>query len=211
MRFPGIWSRTKVKEQDIAKLLRHSLKCLIARAQIPNGVEDFLNTYAQTLSDVDQRQRNVQYENIHIAGANAPNIPPKQARRAQPTPAPPPPPPTPPCSSPPPPKCLCLHLLMISIMWRVPVMGVKRFIVTRPWRCLMKMWKWDRVHVVGPKLPVLFVVMAQSWTKFRELSHFVISLYYLLSWSKLDYISSRPAFVVNLPVCSTVPLLLHSY
>ena len=39
--------------------------------------------------------------------------------------------------------------------------------MTRLWRCLMKMWKLDRVHRVGIKLPVVFVVMAQSWTKCR--------------------------------------------
>ena len=69
MRFPRVLSCTKVKEQDFAKLLRHSLRCLIASARMPNGVEDFLNTYAQKCSDVDQRQHNVQYQNINIVGA----------------------------------------------------------------------------------------------------------------------------------------------
>ena len=59
---------------------------------------------------------------------------------------------------PPPPQSLRLHQLKISIMWRVPLMGLKRFMVTGRSRCLMKMWKWDRVHKVRTKLPVLFVV-----------------------------------------------------
>ena len=53
MRFPRFLSHTKVKEQDIAKLLRHSLRCLIARTRIPSGVEDFRNTYAQKSRDVE--------------------------------------------------------------------------------------------------------------------------------------------------------------
>ena len=77
MRSLGLLSRAKVKEQDFAKLLRHSLSCLIAR--IPNGVGDFLNTYAQRRSHVGQRQCNVQYRNINTIGANAPKPPPKQA------------------------------------------------------------------------------------------------------------------------------------
>ena len=53
MRLSGVLSRAQVKEQDFAKLLTHNLRCLIARTQIPNGVEDFLYTYAQKRYDVD--------------------------------------------------------------------------------------------------------------------------------------------------------------
>ena len=173
MRFPEVLSHTKIKDQDFAKLLRHSLRCLIARTQIPNGVEDFLNTYAQKRSDVDQRQCHVGYPNINTVGANAPKAPPKQARCARRAPAPPPPPRSTP------PQCLHVHLLMILIMWRVPVMGLKRLTMTRPWRCLMKMWKWDIVHRVGIKLLVLFVVKGRL--NFVQLSGFLTSLYYLLS------------------------------
>ena len=53
IRIPRVLSRTKVQEQNFARLVRHSLRCLIART-MPKGVEDFLNTYAQKRYDVDQ-------------------------------------------------------------------------------------------------------------------------------------------------------------
>ena len=65
MRFPGVLFCTKVQEQEFAKLVRHSLRYVIARTQIPNGVQDFLNAYAQKRSDMDLRHRNVRYQNIN--------------------------------------------------------------------------------------------------------------------------------------------------
>ena len=68
---------------------------------------------------------------------------------------------------PPPPQRLRLHhSLMISILWRVRVMGRKWFTMLRPLRCRKMIWKWDRVHRVRMKLLVLFVVMHQSRTTF---------------------------------------------
>ena len=45
MQFLGVFSRTRVTEQQFLSLVRHSLWCLIAKTKIPNGVEDFLNAY----------------------------------------------------------------------------------------------------------------------------------------------------------------------
>ena len=67
MQFPGVLSRTGVTEQQFLSLVRHSLRCLIARTKIPNGVDDFLNTYSQKRSNVDQRQRSAPYESISTA------------------------------------------------------------------------------------------------------------------------------------------------
>ena len=46
MHFPGVLSRTRVTEQQFLSLVPHSLRCLIAKTKIPNGVEDFLNAYS---------------------------------------------------------------------------------------------------------------------------------------------------------------------
>ena len=202
MRFPAVLSRTKVQEQDSAKLVRHSLRCLIARTQIPKGVEDFLNTYAQKPCGVDQRQHIVQYENINIARAYAQKLDPsKPAVRSvhqgsTPPPLAPPPPPQPsPCSARPPRRqCLRLHhWLMISNMWRVLVMGLKRFTVTRPLRCRMKISKWDGVHIFGIKLLVLFFVMGQSWTKFPpafRFCDFIVSFVVMVE-TGLNFVQTR--------------------
>ena len=45
-------------------------------------------------------------------------------------------------------------------------MGLKRFGATRPRICLMKMWKWDTVHKVGIKMPLVFVVWLQGELNF---------------------------------------------
>ena len=45
MQFQGVLSRTRVTEQQFLSLVPHSLRCLIAKTKIPNGVEDFLNAY----------------------------------------------------------------------------------------------------------------------------------------------------------------------
>ena len=64
--------------------------------------------------------------------------PPKQAWRAPLATSPPPLP----LLYPPPPQRLRLHhWLMISILWRVPPMSVRRFAVTRPLRCAKMIWK----------------------------------------------------------------------
>ena len=55
MQFQGVLSRTRVTEQQFLSLVRHSLRCRIAKTKIPNGVEDFLNAYSQKRSNVDQR------------------------------------------------------------------------------------------------------------------------------------------------------------
>ena len=47
MRFRGGLSHTKLQEQGFYRLVRHSLRCRIAQTHVPNGVEDFLNTYVQ--------------------------------------------------------------------------------------------------------------------------------------------------------------------
>ena len=57
MHFPGVLSHTGVTEQQFLSLVRHSLRCLIAKIKIPNGVEDFLNAYSHKRSNVHQRQR----------------------------------------------------------------------------------------------------------------------------------------------------------
>ena len=57
MQFPGVLSCTRVREQQLLSLVRHSLRCLIANTKIPNGVEDFVNALSQKRSNVDQRQR----------------------------------------------------------------------------------------------------------------------------------------------------------
>ena len=70
--FSGVLSRTRVTEQQFLSLVRHSLRCLIAKTKISNGVEDFLNAYIQKRPNVDQRQRSAQYRSINTADDNAP-------------------------------------------------------------------------------------------------------------------------------------------
>ena len=72
MHFPGVLSRTRVTEEQFLSLVRHSLRCLIAKTKIPNGVEDFLNAYIQKRSNVDHRQRSAQYQSTNTAADHAP-------------------------------------------------------------------------------------------------------------------------------------------
>ena len=65
------------------RLMKHSLTCFIAQTQMPEGVEDFINTYAKKCSNVDQRQPSVQYLYIHTLGVNASKRAAKPARRVQ--------------------------------------------------------------------------------------------------------------------------------
>ena len=113
MHFPGVLSRRRVTKQQFLSLVRHSLRCLIAKTKIPNGVQDFVNAYSQKHSNVDQRQQSAQYQSINTAGGNAPKPAAKLAARGVPVavpPAPPlprdPPPPLNPLSYTP---CLLLH------------------------------------------------------------------------------------------------------
>ena len=111
MHFPGVLSRKRVTEQQFLSLVWHSLRCLIAKTKIPNGVEDFLHAYSQRRSNVDQRQRSAHYQSINTAGGNAPKTAAKPAARAVPVVVPqaPPPPPPPPHPETPPPKPPPLH------------------------------------------------------------------------------------------------------
>ena len=67
MHFPGVLSRTRITEQQFLSVVRHSLRCPIAKTKIPNGVEDFLNAYSQKRSNVDRRQRSAHYHSINTA------------------------------------------------------------------------------------------------------------------------------------------------
>ena len=102
MQFPGVLSRTRVTEQQFLSLVRHSLRCLIAKTKIPNGVEDFLNAYSQKRYNVDQRQRSAHYQSINTAPELAAKQAAKPPARGVPVvvpsaPSPPPrPPPKPP-------------------------------------------------------------------------------------------------------------------
>ena len=102
MHFPGVLSRTRVTEPQFLSLVRHSLRCLIAKTKIPNGVEDFLNAYSQKCSNVDQRQQSAQCQSINTAGGNAPKPAAKPPARGVPVLVPPAPPPPPPPQRPPP-------------------------------------------------------------------------------------------------------------
>ena len=113
MHFPGVLSRTRVTEPQFLSLVWHSLRCLIAKTKIPNGVVDFLNAYSQKRSNFDQRQRSAQYQSINTAGGNAPKL--ADTPRARGVPVlvphtPPAPPPRPPPKNPLPcTLCLLLH------------------------------------------------------------------------------------------------------
>ena len=107
MHFPGVLSRTRVTEQQFLSIVRHSLRCLIAKTKIPNCMEDFLNAYSQRRSNVDQRQRSAHYQSINTAGGNAPKTAAKPAARAVPVVVPQAPPP--PLPRDPPPKPPALH------------------------------------------------------------------------------------------------------
>ena len=89
MQFPGVLSRTRVTEQQFLSLVRHSLRYLIAKTKIPNGVEDFVNAYNQKSSNVDQRQRSAHYQSINTAGGNAPKPAAKPPARGVPVVVPP--------------------------------------------------------------------------------------------------------------------------
>ena len=114
MQFLGVLSRTNVKKQQFLSLVRHSLRCLIAKTKIPNGVEDFVNAYSQKRSNVDQRKRSAHYQSINIARGNAPKPTAKppacmQCAVGRPLSPPPPLPPDPPQSPPPSTPCLLLY------------------------------------------------------------------------------------------------------
>ena len=73
----------------------------------------------------------------------------------------------------------------------------------------MKIWKWDRVHNVGIKLRVLFVVMGQRGTKFRPASGFCdfLVLFAVMVEAGLNLVETR--LCCEFASCSTVPSLLH--
>ena len=108
-----VLSRTRVTEPQFLSLVRHSLRCLIAKTEIPNGVEDFLNAYSQKCSNVDQRQQSAQCQSINTAGGNAPKPAAKPPARGVPVLVPPAPPPPSPETFPQNPlpytPCLLLH------------------------------------------------------------------------------------------------------
>ena len=110
MQFPGVLSRTRVTEQQFLSVVRHSLRCLIAKTKIPNGVEDFQNAYSQKRSNVDEGQRSAHYQSINTAPKPAAKPAAKPPARGVPVvvpPAPPPPPPRPPPETPRPPPHAC--------------------------------------------------------------------------------------------------------
>ena len=108
MQFPGVLSRTRVTERQFLSLVRHSLRCLIAKTKIPNGVEDFLNAYSQKRSNVDQRQRSAHYHSINTAPKLAAKPAAKPPARGVPVVVPKPPPlPDPPPKNPRPPPHAC--------------------------------------------------------------------------------------------------------
>ena len=119
MHFPGVLSRTRITDRQFLSLVRHSLRCLIAKTKMPNGVEDFLNAYNQKRSNastlqcsVDQRQRSAQYHSINTAGGNASKPAAEPAARDLTVvvpPAPPPPPRPPPKKTLPYTPCLLLY------------------------------------------------------------------------------------------------------
>ena len=91
MHFPGVFV-ARVTEQEFLSLVRHSLRCLIVKTEIPNGVEDFLNAYSEKRSNVDQRQRSAHYRSINTAVGNAPKPAAKPPARGVPVVVPPAPP-----------------------------------------------------------------------------------------------------------------------
>ena len=101
MKFWGVLSRTMVTKQQFLSLVRHGLRCLIAKTKIPNGVEDFLNAYSQKRSNVDERKRSAHYQSINTAGGNAPKPAAKPQAHGVPVVVPPAPPPPPPPRPPP--------------------------------------------------------------------------------------------------------------
>ena len=111
MHFPGVLSRTRVTEGQFSSLVRHSLRCLIAKTKIPNGVEDGLNAYGQKRSNVDQRQRSAHYKSINTAGGNTPKPAAKPPARGVPVVVPQPPPPSPET----PPKPPALHPMLAAV------------------------------------------------------------------------------------------------
>ena len=106
MQFPGMLSRTRVTEQQFLSLVRHSLRCRIAKTIIPNVVEDFFNAYSEKRSNVDQRQRSAHYQSINTAPKPAAKPAAKPPTRGVPVVVPPAPPPLLPD---PPPKPPALH------------------------------------------------------------------------------------------------------
>ena len=84
MHFLGVLSHTRVTKEQFLSLVRHSLRCLIAKTNIPKGVEDFLNAYGHKRSNVDQRQRSAQYQSINTAGDYAPKLAAKPPARGVP-------------------------------------------------------------------------------------------------------------------------------
>ena len=112
MQFPGTLSRTRVTEQQFLSLVWNSLRCLIAKTNLPNGFEDFVNAYNQKRSNVDERQRSAHYQSINRAGGNAPNQAAKPPARGVPVVVPPAPPPPP---RPPPPKPPALHPMPVAV------------------------------------------------------------------------------------------------
>ena len=108
----GVLSRTRVTEQQFLSLVRHCLRCLIAKTEIRNGVEDFLNAYSQNRSIVDETQRSAHYQSINTAGGNAPKPAAKPPTRGVPVVGPPVPPPFPETA---PPKTPALHPLPAAV------------------------------------------------------------------------------------------------
>ena len=102
---------TRVIEQQLLSLVRHSLRCLIAKTKIRHGVEDFLNAYSQKRSNVDQRQRSAHYQSINTASGNAPKPAAKPPARGVPVVVPEPPP-----SPETPPKPPALHPMLAAVL-----------------------------------------------------------------------------------------------
>ena len=51
IQFLGLLSHTRVAQRQFLSLVRHSLRCLIAKTKVPNGPEDFLNAYSVKRSE----------------------------------------------------------------------------------------------------------------------------------------------------------------
>ena len=96
-------------------------------------------------------------------------------------------------------------------------MGLKTFTVTRSRRHLMEMLKWDRVHRVGIKVPVFFVVLAHWLTKFRpaiRFPHFIV-LFAVMVEAGLNFVPTclccAVASLQRCPIAvAHLPAMLHS-
>ena len=144
--------RTKVQEQDFAKLVRHRLRFLIARTRY-QMVWRILST--PMLTNVLMWIRGSTMCSTTTLTQCVPTLYPSKPA---------------PCSlQPPPPPLLMPAPAPLGDDFNYVesgVMGLKRLTVTRPLRCRKMILKWDTAHGVGIKLLVSFVVMGQRWIKF---------------------------------------------